>query len=119
MGAVVLRTTTHCQNSFIMRELSFVLQLVLCLSVIQCCNGEIVTHEYSRQLKDEAKIPDTLVPPKWTSFTILTETAKADMECAVRCSQNQACLSFISSSNGTCYTGQLYQVSMSLLQMML
>jgi len=42
----------------------------------------------------------------WTSSASLVETSKAELECAVRCSQSAQCKSFITSS-GQCYTGTL------------
>jgi len=42
----------------------------------------------------------------WKTYPIVAEASKADMECAIRCSQDNDCLSFILSGS-SCYTGTL------------
>jgi len=67
--------------------------------------GVLQTQEYTRVHENAAKTLDNLLTPaSWAVFPSLVGDGKSDMECAVRCSQDTKCQSFIM-SGGSCYVG--------------
>merc|ERR1711879_212907 len=79
----------------------------LILFLIESAGGVVTTHEFTlccTVLQAGKTLENLSVPASWTSFPTLAAEDEGDMDCAVRCSQDLKCQSFIM-SGGSCYVG--------------